>query len=378
MRVGIISHSYVLQPGYLPVLLSMAALPGVEIGLITPNQYLGCTYSAKTFANLDSSFQVFPVAIRMGKRQGTFHYKAAELHRALDAFQPDVLLHDQEVYTLGAAQIARVASSRSIPLAMFVWENIPRKLSLPRRRLVRFVMERCAGLIAGSSGAATVHRDWGFKGPMQVIPQMGIPAVDPEPHFGRRDPGCLQITFAGRLVPEKGVDCLLKAVARLRACKVPLHCTIMGDGPERSKLQQLTRFLDITAQVTMLGSIPLQDVARQLQRSDVLVLPSRRTKVWEEQFGRILVEAMAQATVTVGSKTGAIPEVIGSESLLFDEDDDQTLAELLIELASDSGLLEAHQRALWQRASDYYLNDFMAKRRIEFLSRLRSAQPLKS
>jgi glycosyltransferase involved in cell wall biosynthesis len=108
------------------------------------------------------------------------------------------------------------------------------------------------------------------------------------------------------------------------------------------------------------------------------VLPSRRTKVWEEQFGRILVEAMAQATVTVGSRTGAIPEVIGSESLLFDEDDDQTLAELLIELASDSGLFEAHQRALWQRASDLYRNDTLSKQRVEFLLSLGLGQVLKN
>jgi glycosyltransferase involved in cell wall biosynthesis len=356
----------------------MVALPGVEVALITPNEYLGCAYSTEAFADLHPSFRVFPVPIRMGKRQGTFNYNAAVLYRALDALLPDILLHDQEVYTLGAAQIARIASIRSIPLAMFVWENTPRDLSWPRRRMARFVMNRCAGLLAGSTGAATVHRDWGFQGPMQVIPQMGVPAIDPEPHFGRRDPGCLQITFAGRLVHEKGVDCLLRAVAILHARKLPMHCTIMGDGPELSKLQQLVRTLDITAHVTMPGSIPLKDVARQLQRSDVLVLPSRKTKVWEEQFGRILVEAMAKATVTLGTKTGAIPEVIGTESLLFDEDDDQALAELLFTLATDTGLLEAHQRALWQRSSDFYLNDCLAKRRTEFLLSLGLLQTLKN
>lgn len=357
------------------MLLSMAALPGVEVALITPNEYLGCAYSTETFAKLHPSFQTFPVPIRMGKRQGTFNYQARVLHRALDAFQPDILLHDQEVYTLGAAQIAYVASSRSIPLAMFVWENIPRDLSWPRRRMARFVMNRCAGLVVGSKGAATVHRDWGFKGPVQIIPQMGVPDIDPAPHFGRRDPGCLQVAFAGRLVPEKGVDCLLKAVAILHARRVPMHCTIMGDGPELSKLQHLVRTLDIAAHVTMLGSIPLKDVARHLQRSDVLVLPSRRTKVWEEQFGRILVEAMANATVTLGTRTGAIPEVIGTESLLFDEDDHGALADLLTKINSDSALFEDYQRILWQRARDLYVNHVLSKRRSDFLAGLCSQQP---
>ena len=89
--------------------------------------------------------------------------------------------------------------------------------------------------------------------------------------------------------------------------------------------------------------------------------------MWEEQFGRILVEAMAEATVTVGSRTGAIPDVVGSEDLLFDENNHHQLAAILERLAMDESALVAHQRRLWLRAGALYTNDSLATRRIEFL-----------
>jgi glycosyltransferase involved in cell wall biosynthesis len=360
----------VLQPGFIPALRSMSATTGVQVSLITPDVYQGKHFSASAFADMAPTFEVFPVPIFLSKRQGTFVYHYLALREALSTIRPDVLSHDQEIYTLGAGQIAAEASSRSIPLSMFVWENLARELSVPRRRLSKFVLNRCAGLIAGSSEAATVHRNLGFHGPIQVIPQIGVPSVDVSPVIGRRDPSQLQVMFGGRLVTEKGVDCLLRAISLLRKKNFPIHCTIAGDGPERSNLEQLVRSLNIFDAVTMAGSMTLPEVAGLLKRSDVLVLPSRRTKTWKEQLGHILLEAMAEATVTVGTRTGAIPEVIDSDSLLFDEDDHEGLARLLVDLAENTEFLKNQQRRLWQRANDLYLNDVLSRKRFEFFSSL--------
>jgi glycosyltransferase involved in cell wall biosynthesis len=92
--------------------------------------------------------------------------------------------------------------------------------------------------------------------------------------------------------------------------------------------------------------------------------------VWEEQFGLILAEAMAEATVTVGSRTGAIPEVIGSEGLLFDENDHHQLAAILEMLATNETELIAHQHRLWLRAGRLYTNESLATRRLDFLKRV--------
>ena len=372
MRLCIVSHAY-REVGYYPILASMAAHPGVELAWITPDRYMvGVETHSGTVAAGDTSYQVFALPIRMAGRQGTMHYDPAALNRALDAFRPDILLHEQEVFAIGAGQLALVARQRGLPLVLFVWENLPRTLAWPRRLLMKFVLRNLAGLITGSEQSAQVHRTFGFTGALAVIPQMG-PTLNDDPSFGRRDPAALQVCFAGRLVASKGVDVLLRALAELKQHNVPVQGTIAGRGELVDELKQLAATLGIASQVTFTGAIPLPEVAAMLRRSDVLVLPSRRTPTWEEQFGRILTEAMAEATVTVGARTGAIPEVIGLDSLLFAEDDSHQLAAILERLATDPAFLVSVQHTLWQRARDLFQMDVLRDRRIGFLAQVLDA-----
>jgi glycosyltransferase involved in cell wall biosynthesis len=117
-----------------------------------------------------------------------------------------------------------------------------------------------------------------------------------------------------------------------------------------------------------------EQVRDLLRSSDALVLPSRKTPAWEEQFGLVLAEAMAEGTVTVGSKTGAIPEVIGMEELLFEQDDVEGLVAILDRLATDSQFFLDCKRSLWQRARDKFSAERIAVEKVELLQRaLRSS-----
>jgi glycosyltransferase involved in cell wall biosynthesis len=371
MRIALISHAYV-EPGYSPVLESMVAHPELELGLITPDRYRGRFQAAACqFASSIVGLRAYALPIIFGQRQGAFIYRPAALSRALADFRPELILHEQEVYAAGAGQIAAVAARESIPLVMFVWENVHRSLSWPRRRLASYVLERCAGLIAGSAGAVQVHRDWGFRGPTTVVPQMGVPQLNPVPVFGRRSGSCFRVCFAGRLVPAKGIDCLLRAVAEVRSKGIELRCDIVGNGAEFQKLASLRSSLGIGDAVEFTGPLSIEGVRNILTRSDALVLPSRRTKTWEEQFGLILIEAMAEATVTVGSRTGAIPEVVAHDDLLFDEDNYHQLAAILERLAANEVELAGHQHRLWLRTGEFYTNKSLAARRMDFLKKIR-------
>jgi glycosyltransferase involved in cell wall biosynthesis len=367
MKVAIVSHAYV-EPGYSPVLESMAACPGIQLALITPDKYRGrFQRSPGAFENQVHGLRTYALPIIFGKRQGAFLYGFKALSRALDDFHPDLLLHEQEVYSLGAAQIAAAAKKRSIPLVMFVWENLHRSLSWPRRRNVQYVLGHCAGLIAGSTGAEQVHRDWGYRGKTSIIPQMGIPLRNPSPFFGRRNADSFSVCFAGRLVPEKGIDCLLRAIALVRYKGIRIRCNIAGNGPDLQNLTALRDSLGIADVVDFKGRLCVEEVRDLLAKSDALVLPSRKTGIWEEQFGLILIEAMSEATVTIGSRTGAIPEVIGSDALLFGENDHQHLAVILERLASNNAELAEQQQRLWNRVDKLYTNDILAVRRATFL-----------
>lgn len=340
----------------------MAKIGSLDLQILSPDRVLGTAFHWEAESTIARS----QIPVRFGSRQGTFLYDSHALSRALDQFRPDVILHEQEVYALSAGQIAAAASRRSIPVVMFVWENTFRKLSLPRRIHRAFVLSRTAGLIAGSQHALKVHEAWGFKGPSAVIPQMGV-ELNMHPIFGRRQPGILSVCFAGRLEKFKGVDCLIRAVATLRKNGSRVLCRIAGSGPEESALQSLARQYNLERDIIFPGFLRGSAIQQLFQQSDVLVLPSRRTRDWHEQFGRVLPEAMANGCVPVGSRTGAIPEVIGSEELTFEENDEQGLASILTRLASDDNLLKETQRWSWCRVKELYTNEFLAKSRVEFL-----------
>ncbi len=111
------------------------------------------------------------------------------------------------------------------------------------------------------------------------------------------------ILYLGRLVPEKGVNELLVAVSRLRATDATL--LLVGDGPERSRLERLASSLGIAHRCRFVGAVDHHEVPLFLEQADVLVLPS-----WYEELGRVLVEAMAASVPVVASRTGGIPSIV--------------------------------------------------------------------
>ena len=138
-----------------------------------------------------------------------------------------------------------------------------------------------------------VLRQKGYNGEIAVIPQFGVdpdmfaPCEKPVEHSGG-----LRIGYAGGLVPEKGVDLLLRAFADL----APLGSLVLaGEGEERETLERLAQELGIGERVTFLGRQASDSMAAFYKTLDVLVLPSRTQPNWKEQFGRVLVEAMSCA-----------------------------------------------------------------------------------
>jgi glycosyltransferase involved in cell wall biosynthesis len=140
----------------------------------------------------------------------------------------------------------------------------------------------------------------------------------------------------GRLSPEKGVADLIAACTRLpESERGQLSLLVIGDGPQRPELEiQAASVPGLRAVFT--GPVPHAEAQRYLNCFDVLVLPSRTTPAWREQFGRVIVEAMACGVPVVGSDSGHIPVLIeetGGGSV-FPEGDSEALSERLAALAS--------------------------------------------
>jgi len=254
-----------------------------------------------------------------------------------------------------------VRGRTSAARVLFTWENLDRDLPLPLRLIRSSTLRGLDGLIAGNDAAELLARRHGFRGPAAVIPQLGVAL--PEQPSPRTPSPILRVAYVGRLVPEKGVDVLLRALAAVAA---PWSLAVVGDGPERAALERLAAALGVRQRVVFRGTVPHASVAEVWQDTDVLVLPSVATPRWSEQFGHVLVEAMAHGVACVGSSCGAIPAVIGDAGLVFPEGQAAALAGHLASLASDGALVARLGGAGRARVRALYTDDRIAERTREF------------
>lgn len=133
----------------------------------------------------------------------------------------------------------------------------------------------------------------------------------------------------------KGIDVLLHAAKPLLAGDPSLRLILAGDGPLREELEYLAFSLGIGNQTRFLGTIGPEEIASQLYRCEVLVLPSR-----EESFGIAILEAMVCRKPVVATAVGGIPEIIEHEisGILVEPENPQALAEGLLRVLTDNAL----------------------------------------
>jgi glycosyltransferase involved in cell wall biosynthesis len=203
--------------------------------------------------------------------------------------------------------------------------------------------------IAGNHDAVQILRAKGYTGPARVIPQFGI---DPALYASAAPPtDTFAIGYVGRLVPEKGLEDLLQATAGLRGRWV---LRLLGAGPDRERLMRMCRSLGVADRVSFDGQIPSPAVPAYLSQLHALVLPSRTRPNWREQFGRVLIEAMASGVPVIGSDSGEIPNVIGEAGLVYPEGDAAALRTHLGTLIADGALWRDLARRGRQRVQAHY------------------------
>ena len=130
-----------------------------------------------------------------------------------------------------------------------------------------------------------------------------------------------QIGFLGRLARSKGIDLIFAAAQLLRQKELNCRIIICGSGSDEATLKQEAENLQLADWVIWRGAVRHEQAPAELRQFDVLVLPSRTMPEWKEQFGHVLIEAMAMGIPVVGSSSGEIPNVIGRSDLVFQEED---------------------------------------------------------
>ena len=154
------------------------------------------------------------------------------------------------------------------------------------------------------------------------------------------------IIAIGRLVPKKGFDTLLVAMAK--ACH-DARCVVIGDGPERGRLEALATRLGIASRVRVAGRLPHTDAMRELARATLLALPSRRTRDNDSDgFANVLTEAMARGVPIVSTTAAGAGELLvdGESALLVPPDNPVEFARAMSRLLAD----DAFQKRLADNA----------------------------
>jgi glycogen(starch) synthase len=174
------------------------------------------------------------------------------------------------------------------------------------------------------------------------------------------------LIYVGRLVSDKGVDFLIDALSILRESGTQTQLTIVGDGPDRAKLEKQISDLRLEPWVEFKGNQSGAQLAEILNQHRILMVPSR----WPEPFGIVALEAIACGCVVVGSDQGGLPEAIGPCGITFPNNDARALANSLTQLISDPA-----QRDLLQRSAGSHLARF-ARRHVAnaYLEFIKSAR----
>lgn len=333
MRVLLISHTCQSPTEGQPKVVALSRQEGLELKVVVPCRWRHYGRWRPLELLDDAKPYIEPHKVRWpwaGPAQTYLHHYPG-LKRTIKAFKPDVIDLWEEPWGLISVQATRLRD-RFVPGAALLSEteqNIDKKLPFPFERFRKHTLSRADWLVGRSTEAVDVVWRKGYSGPATSLPN----AVDTELFRMLDRQTCRAqldlpenarvLGYVGRLVEDKGLADLIQA---LKLMPSSTHVVMVGRGPAREALESLAREMGVCSRVHWLGVKPLTELPSLMNAFDALLLPSRTTASWKEQFGRVLIESEACGTPAIGSDSGAIADVIGDEARVFTECNPESLA----------------------------------------------------
>lgn len=282
-----------------------------------------------------------------GRHPNVFVFDPRPLWRLLSS-QWDVIDVHEEPCSLAAAEMLLLRWFRraTAPVVLYSAQNITKRYPPPFRWTEQWALRTTSAVSVCNSAAGRILRAKGLKGVVAQVP-LGVDLEEFSPR-DRNPPmsGELRIGYVGQLAAHKGVSILLHGLTG-----GPMyHLEVVGAGPTEGGLREEAATLGIKGQVNFSGPADQADLPARYRSFDAVVVPSLPTPGWEEQFCRVALEAMACGTPVIASRSGALPEVVGTAGILVEPGDPTALRAALDELATNPPLWKDLREAGLTRA----------------------------
>ena len=375
MRVLVVSHTYITPINRKKWQMLATLFSDVNITVLFPTRWGATLFDHAVESDLSSfnSGNCSFIALEAFKtgNEVLYGYNPLKLVKLIRRLSPDIIHVEQGDNAFSYFQcilftkLLRLKSK----ILFFTWVNWKQKFSFKYkifwRWLERFNLKYSNGAIVGNSGACGILRDKGFARKTFILPQLGVDTsvFTPVP---REYAKLKKIGFVGRLVEEKGIFDLLEAFASLAEKFPDWQLVFIGRGPCAQQLKSRISSMGIIDRISIEDTVPHDKVALFIQNLEILVLPSYDVDGWREQFGHVLIEAMACKVPVIGSDAGEIPSVIAGVGLVFNQKNKESLRKALCKLINDEILrMELGQRG-YEKAINEYSNQAIAKKTYNF------------
>ncbi|MFC1771049.1 glycosyltransferase family 4 protein [Candidatus Margulisiibacteriota bacterium] len=338
-----------------------------EVHLLVPKVWISewfgnkRTYIAKKVEN--NNFFVHPLPTSSRKNWGRYFFLS--LDAKFRQIQPDIIyiVHEetiwihQQIYLYRKlwAPKAKIVffsmNARGVPLKRFyqrwMWKNLNRNVEAA---LVHY------------PGCLESLRKAGFGKPVYLQTQVGVDEdlfrPDKEQRKQIREELGISnkfvIGYVGRLIVDKGVDDLIKA---LPLDGIDWALLLVGDGELREEVERLIVENNWQGRVVLCGEVQQKEVPGLMRAADCFVLASRTMPHWIDTFPLVTVQAMACGVPVVASDSASLPWQLGKDALIFPEGNIIKLKENIMKLAKDASF----RRDLAERGRKRSLRNFCVK-----------------
>ncbi len=323
MKILVIGHSLVVDSNR-KFWSVMANTQHADVTLVVPEKWKSNLVNEIAYSfnqEIDHNINNIPLPVHF-KGNGSFYFfHILKLYKILCSQKFDAIIVTQETWSLSAFQLGLLkyfSKNRTTLAYLSLCQNLKKKKLSFAHPFERIVTSFYHKLFYCDSSIRDVLAWKKIKNPTAYWPF----SYDGDLYEKKitSKPPLLRLGYLGRLSQEKGIQTLLDAFEQIKK-EIPSELVIAGNGPLKDKMN--------TPGIRFLGTIPHNKAHLFYHEIDLFILPSMTMPFWKEQFGRVIIEAVASGKPVIGSNSGAIPEVLSHIGLdtIFQEGNTQSLIE---------------------------------------------------